>query len=306
MKSEERHELEQNELVNWSTRWADQAWRNRWSILGVIATIGLVFGGWTYYSRSLAARTAASWQEFLAATNPEQFQTLVDRYPGSPAVPYARLRMADLRFQEGKARLANNRGDAILKIDEASKLYSALRDDSSLPPDVREQAAMGAAAAIETKGNIADAIAAYKQVSTDFSGTVAALVAQARIKRLESPDAEKFYLQLAEYKPPATSTDLPAKDNFLDSLNIPEMPPGKTTKKEAKDAKSGGTPTLPEFEREKVAVPTPPKSTSTEKPAAPKSSDKAAKPAEKLAAPKAEKADQPPAKTDAPAGKKAG
>lgn len=297
MKSEERHELEQNELADWVTKAVERV-RPYWmhALVGSLLAAGALVG-WAYFTAAQRQATADAWEEYLAADSPELFEAIIKEYPDSPVVPYARLRIADYRFQEGKSKLVVDRSEALARLDEAIKLYQYISQDPQAPPDARERADLGVAMAAESKGALEEAKADYRRVADLYAGTPDAQFAQKRIDVLESPQAKQFYQQLSSYVPPTPSTDLPRRPG-LESPFSPDVPLPP-----AMGAPSEARPILPDFQREKVDAKTDssdqdkggskpaPKNDSPDKPAA-------EAPAKKEAA-GGEKSSNPPA----PAGK---
>lgn len=259
MKAEERHHLQQNELNDWLVRLTASVWPYRSHIAIALLLMVAAICWFAYSSHAQAESTSEAWAEFFKADTPELLETLIKNYPGTPAVAYARLRIADARFQEGKQKLTTNRFEALQKLDEAIRLYEYLANDPSSPTDVRERAEYSSALAAESKGALDEAKKEYARVAAQFSGTPDAILAEQREKAIEKPRARAFYAFLADWKPPAASTDLPSREN--PSLD-PSRPPTRVDEGKAAPASKPGMPLL-DLKREDVPVP--PKSATTEK-----------------------------------------
>lgn len=274
MKSEERHQLEQNELADWVIRLV--ALLRPYLIyifVAAIVLVGVLIGLSIQSNAHLQAQQDA-WREFFQAADSAQFEVLLSRYPKSAAAPYTRLRIGDLKFDEGKKILITNRTRALSLFDEAIKFYEELTQNSATPSDVRQQALFGIGLVQESKGALEEAKKAYESVVTEYAGSEFALRAQNRIQQLDTPSAKEFYAALSDYKPIGASTDLPPLD---DETPIPAPPP--VTRDAAPPAAS-----------DKEEIPAPPK----EEPEAPPK-EEAASPAKEPEEPaKDESAPTPP------------
>jgi tetratricopeptide (TPR) repeat protein len=213
MKSNERHELEQNALADWIEKTGQSLsryWKHILVALATVIVIALV-GRYLNVSAQLKARDA--WQEFFAASKPEHFELVAERYPGTAAASFARLRAADEMLQEARDNLVSDRSDALLKLDKVADLYEKLMVDTALPDQIRRQAAQGRAVALESQGALEKAKAAYQDVIERYTGDDVVLKgwAEARKRQIEQENARKFYAQLERYEPPKPSLELPEK-----------------------------------------------------------------------------------------------
>lgn len=231
MKSDERHHLERNALVEWletASAWLQLRWKY---IAGGLGT-GIVLIIVNHFWRTATEQaTHDAWTTYYAATKPELFESVVRQFPGSLAAKYARLRAADLLLLEAKQDLISDRTDALLKLDKIVGEYDALITDQLLPEAIRRQAAEGKAVALESQGLLEKAKAAYLEIANLYSGENAALKswAEARAKQMESREAHQFYAMLEKYEPPTPSVDLPqSKNNAAPALPpLDDLPPPK-------------------------------------------------------------------------------
>ncbi|MFO0948043.1 MAG: hypothetical protein U1D30_19325 [Planctomycetota bacterium] len=291
MKSEERHQLEQNELADWVLRLVGIVRPYLlYMFVAAVVVVGVLIG-LSIQSNAKQQTQQDAWREFFTAQDAAQFEVLLSRYPDSLAAPYTRLRIADLKFDEGKKSLITNRAKALSLFDESIKFYEELTKNSSTPSDVKQQAQFGVGLALESKGALEEAKKAYEVVVTEFSGSEYALRAQNRIKQIETPSAKEFYAALADYKPIGANTDLPP----LEDNNAIPVPPPTTP---------GAAPTTPE----PTATPMPPKEEpATSKEAAPPvkeepAASKEAPPSKDEPAPKEEPAPKAEATPESPKG----
>ena len=227
MKSEERHQLEKNDLAEWVLQTYESLRPNWPYILGGIVVFAAALWFVNHRRSSQELQLRAAWNDYFTAEsgrNVEALRSLVDRYPDSPVAPLAQKRVADFRFADGKKMLLTDRGEAMRLLDDAANIYQELLADVSISLMLRRQAELGLALTQETTGALTKARETYKKISQSFPGTDEATRAEERLKHIESPEAEKFYDQLAAFKPPQPTTDLPQPTGGL-----PPMPPAPTS-----------------------------------------------------------------------------
>ena len=333
MKSEERHQLEKNDLAEWVVQTYER-WQPHWPYLvGGIVLVAAALWFVNHRQASQAQQLHAAWNAYFDAEgtrNVEALRSLVDLYPDSSVAPLAQKRVADFRFADGKKLLLTDRGEALRLLDDAANIYQELSASPAASDIVRRQAQLGLALAQETTGALAKAKETYESVSQSFPGTEEAARAEQRLKKIELPEAAEFYDQLAAFKAPEPTTDLPKPKGGLPELPAPKAqksmpdaplislpgledvptPPPPPAKPAATKAKASPKADPAESTTKKPAASKPTKA-AAEKPAVSKPSKAAAekppasKPAkttpEKPASSKPAKSAEPKAKPAAPA-----
>lgn len=258
MKSEQRHQLEQNDLADWvqsTTGWLRPYVPYLVGSVVVVVAVALIY---QYRSGAAEQLQREAWTEFFDANDPAQLEVLVRRYPDSVVVPYAQLRLADFRFEKGKALLTQDHDKALIELDGAIDLYEELAGTNH--PDVSRPAALGKALALETRGSRRKAVEALRGIASQYAGTSAALIAQKRVEQLETDTARDFYQQLMDYRPPAPpSLDLPPRmpdvapqPGSADSIIPPkpsaaqDSPPAPTPEPPSKESSPPSPPSQPD------------------------------------------------------------
>src|SRR5688572_25370724 len=101
MKSEERHQLAQNDLQVGINRWLEKVepYSNHLLIGIVVATLLAVVA--IYVVRSSSATTEAGWAEMADARTADGFLEIADKHPGTAAADWARLQAARLSYSNG-------------------------------------------------------------------------------------------------------------------------------------------------------------------------------------------------------------
>lgn len=226
MKTERRHELENNELAEWLTVTIERVRPySRALLAGVIAVAVLIFGMGFVRQRRATQRTEA-WNAFFTAVNTMQTEPLnevVTQYAGSEVGLWAELRLADLQLAEGTDLLFTNRPAALDELRSAEEHYTSVRDQAD-NPEVRERALMGLARSLEALNRLDDAQAAYRQVTEDYPEGLFAPTAQQRLADLERQGTKEFYDWFATQDPrPASETSLGPGGNQPD-FNFESLP----------------------------------------------------------------------------------
>jgi tetratricopeptide (TPR) repeat protein len=254
MDSQHRHELQQNELG----KLANQAlpFLERYGMHLVVALAAAVVGGigaaWWYGQAS--ASTAESWTQLESALfqqNPsaDDFASVADKHPRSPAAAWAKLKEADDYFRSGMQAVYSDKEAALADLKKAQESYQKLEAGGAdrIPDDVRERALFGLGRCLEalSDGNTAAAIDVYRRLIDQFPDTMFKGIALDRIKALESEDAKDFYAWFHQQSPkPRDVQPLPFKKpetKPLDDSPAPDATSGDVPVKDA-DAPASESP----------------------------------------------------------------
>lgn len=237
MKSERRHELEQNSLAQWLASFLPivRPYFNAILAAALIAAVGfIVYGWWSSYA---LARSSKAWDAYFNvftsdASNPSDFEKVAEEYPRSDVAQWALLTAADVRLHNGTGLVFTNKLMAKQELGKAVDGYLSILGESS-NPIIRERATFGLARARETQGDLAEARKSYEDLLKQWPQGAYASVAKERLDDLERQSTKEFYDKLAKAAPapaaaPASVTPGPA----FDETNVPKEPGA------AKDAKA--------------------------------------------------------------------
>ncbi len=240
MKSERRHELQENELADWLDSTIEKVTPHLKTIGGVILLLAVCFGAYVIWTNRAAADQSAAWDSFYAAAGSEnaseEMLRLADAQPAAPAGLWARIYVADGALAEGVQNLFTDRAVAKTKLKEAVTAYGQVAENATgkYEPLV-ERALYGQAKAYEAlgeKSDVDEAVKLYKRIKEEFPGTVLAGDADARITILESPAAKGFYDWFAKATPAPRTTPgaggIPGIGPAFNDANVPQ-PPADTT-----------------------------------------------------------------------------
>jgi tetratricopeptide (TPR) repeat protein len=224
MKTERRHELQENELANWLGDKLDVLRPYSKAILGVLvlAVVALLL---VNFVRGRNERMSeAGWSAYFEAMtgrSPEAFEEVADTYPGTAAAGWAMQRAADLHLDEALQQLFQDREAAAQEIEDARELLQKILDTTD-DPLLQQRATFGLAKCLEAQGDFEEAKAKYEQVVSRWPNTTFAQLAQQRIEQIQQPATRQWYSWFAEQKPARSPLTDPGL--FDDLPDLPEGP----------------------------------------------------------------------------------
>ncbi len=329
MKSERRHDLQHNELLDWLNKtFAFVGPHANTILIGLIVILGVVAGMkiWSYRSGQTSEK---AWNSLYAAMGSEGLAGLdkvSDDYSNNEVGDWARLISADLRFAAGCEQLFTNKIEAGQELQKAMENYVTVLEMSNQSA-VKERATFGLARTYEamagtrqSQGELAKAGEKYQEVVDKWPEGVYAKSAQRRLKDLSRESTKKFYDKFAAYDPKPSFDpgvgDLPfdpsslspgsAPRDFTELLDSPGLGGGGAAKDESMEAKDQpeGEKTAPEKASDTPELQPPPKQPEKAADPAPAEMPELSPPAAKapeLSPPAAEKPESPPPAAKAPA-----
>ena len=220
MKSERRHELEQNELAIWLAETAETI-KPYTNIILAVALVGvLCIAIYAWFSRQSRAEAAKASASLVSASvfDLDKLQETVDKYPKTSAGQLAAVTLADYYLAVGCAAVLDDRAMANQNLGKAIDLYKQALEHA-LDPLLRERATLGLARAYETRGDLEQAAGLYEQVLQQWPKGAYSTVAANRLRDIQRRSTREFYDRLASYEPkgrfiegPGLPTDKPTFD----------------------------------------------------------------------------------------------
>ncbi len=204
MKSERRHELQNNELAAIYDQYADQI--KLGSKIGAVAVGVLVIGiaVWAYSSNSEQTKLAQGWEaldEALSGTtaDTEALTEMADEYQGSPAGHWARKTAADRTLATGIQELRMNREDATKKINDAIEIYKDVENQGGTM--LQQQVFLGLGKAYESLSDVDQAKTYYQKTIAKDSASALGKYAEERMAFLSNENNVAFLDWFAKQKP---------------------------------------------------------------------------------------------------------
>jgi tetratricopeptide (TPR) repeat protein len=238
MKSERRHELQQNDLAIALDR-LNRSIEPYSKIIALVVAVVIVGGIAVafYNSQQSGLRSDATLQLLQAsgAQDPEEMKRVSEMYPNTAASAWASFYEGDLYLSQGVQSLYNDRKDAEPLLTDADAAYRYAIANSN-DPLLRSRAHFGIARAAESLGKLDEAIAAYEEVVTASESEAMVKKAQERIEALSKPQTKEFLAWFSEqnFAPadPSLPPALPSSSMLPDlpDLDLPDLSPAAEDK----------------------------------------------------------------------------
>jgi len=280
MKSERRHELQQNELADWLGEKIEALKPHATQIaLGAVLLAVVIFGLAWYLGGddSLAAR---NWERYFAAVNQprdreQALQKVVTTSPGSPAALWAQMAIGDQSAAEGARAMFSDRPEAQKLLTRAEVAYKAA-EAGAKDPQLKGRAQYGLGRVYEALCKPEEAAKRYEAAAASLKDSALGEAAAADAKRMKDQEQVALLAWFADQTPkrpapiPGLGGGIPGLPNDLPSrpdISVPSFggPTGLNL-----DNIGTGVPTTPapEFPAPGTSLPPPPAPDATP-PAAP-------------------------------------
>ena len=235
MKTERRHELQNNELAAWLTVWIEKIQPYLKTVLGVlILGLVIILGIFIVQNREQQA-TAQAWSTYFNAygngndtrsRNPEEFKDVSETYPQTPPGMWAMQSAGDLDLTSGAIQLFRDRDAGRDELQNAVESYEKIATTTN-DPMLKPRAIFGWGQALEALGEIEAARKKYEQVVTgaeeggEFEGSVVAELASQRVSALDQPATQAWYGWFAEQKPIQSPL---SNQGLFENMSLPDDP----------------------------------------------------------------------------------
>lgn len=240
MKSEERHNLQKNELSKIAGKATAFYDGHQNTILWGFVVVLLGLAAWIYLTRSAQVSAASAWTSVQTAGSPADYLDVATQFPKSRAGVVSKLQAALAWLNMGVKDAFNNREQANIYLKDAKSAFDELVGQANLEKSVREQALYGLAQTLESisSGDTEAAVKAYQQLLAEFPETIFKEKAESRIKDLKRPETQDFlaWYQKQNPKPPepekpkdgqapGAKVGAPKPDGEVGGLGLPAPPP---------------------------------------------------------------------------------
>jgi hypothetical protein len=237
MKTQRRHELQQNELADWLSKTIEGMKPYQNLVLAGMVLVLVLILGYAWYSHAAAAETTAAWDELnrglTGRPTQESFDsltTVIDKYRTSSAFPVAAVLSGDYFLQSGCDGVFVDKSQANPILTRAIERYELDRQGQG-PSPFSERAAFGLARAHEAKACLEDlekAARYYKEVIEKWPHGAYAAMAKHRLEDLDRPEIKRMYDDFRKWEPkPAPVAREPGSDRPPFDMNaLPKDRPG--------------------------------------------------------------------------------
>lgn len=295
MKSEERQQLETNQLGQVVQAAGQRFEENVTKIVAVVCAVLLLAAGITWWSRQTNTSTQAAWTLLENASTVDELGHIREKYAGTIAGRWAQLLESEQYLKTGLDQMFTNRELGTSDLKKAISGFEGLKTTKS-ELAMHERALWGLALALEatSDGDTTKASEAYQKLLNDVPETTYKPIAQQRITALKTGGVKEFYAWFSKQnpKPAEVRPNDGALKGELDSL-LPSpssefnLKPNAPKGDEGKDDKPKAEETKPALEGDKTDAKPEAAAPKEEAKAEEKKADD--KPAEKAEEPKAEK-----------------
>ena len=228
MKSERRHELQENVLANWLGEYVEAMRPHAGAIvIGCGVLLASLVAYFALYG-GFGGNSAAGWDKYLvnyADTNPaEEMKTLMDEEKGSAPGLWAKLAYANFQINDAPYKLVNDRKAAESSLEESRKAFEEI-EQAARASELKVQAQYGLARVYENQNKLTQAREYYQKVAdAEKDGPLGKAAAKA-VKRLaEGGPAATMIAWLQEQKPAKPTGGGPNTDLLQGFGRTPQLP----------------------------------------------------------------------------------
>lgn len=231
MRSERRHELEQNILADWMAESVKAVRPYANLILAVVLAALIVTVAAVLWIQNSRMETARSWEDFYTAASSgsqAELSNVIEQYPGKDAAWWAAVVAGDQHLAEGCELLFANKADANEELTKAIDRYRGVLQQNKIP-SLRERATFGLARAWEARGDLEKAQKNYKTVVSQWPESPYAEIAQLRLTDLNRPATKQFYDRFAKFDPAPSFSEEPGTPGQRPEFDAESLapPPGE-------------------------------------------------------------------------------
>lgn len=227
MKSEERHELQKNELAKVAGQATAFYDRYQNQILWGIVVVLLALAAWIYIARSSQVAAQSAWASVQQSGRPEDYRDVAIQFPNTNAASISKLQAGLAWLNMGVHSAFNNREQANLYLKDAREQFEQLVEQPGLDKSIREQAMYGLAQTLESisGADTEAAVKAYEQLLKEFPDSIYQETIEERITELKSPVTQDFLAWYQKQNPKPPEQDKP-QDGQAPGANISAPKPG--------------------------------------------------------------------------------
>ncbi len=229
MKSQRRHELEQNELALWLGEVIQKIKPYQNLLLGLLVAVLLGMVAYALWNRQTGSRSAAAWAalfEAMESNDVFQYDHIIEQYPGTTAAEVAAALAGDYHLTAGCRLLFENKATANQELRSASEYYLQVLESSD-ESSLRERATFGLARALEAQArDLDEALARYREVVENWPDGAFAVAAQRRIEDLQRPETKAMYDRFAKFDPAPAFSDEPGVPGQRPPFDLDSLPEG--------------------------------------------------------------------------------
>ncbi len=219
MNSEERHRLKTNELGQTVQAVGHRLEEHATTIVVAVCGILVVAAAVIWWSRQSNSSAAEAWTKLESAENVNDFGEVSEKFKGTLAGHWAKLRESELNLQTGLSAMFTDRDVALADLKKAKEGFEQLTAHKPADPAIQERALWGLALTLEatSDSDTSKASEVYQRLLNEIPDTFYKPIAEQRIAALKTGGAKEFYAWFSKQNPKPTESrpkDGSEKDPF--------------------------------------------------------------------------------------------
>ena len=249
MKSERRHELQQNDLAKHVEQWIVRARPYGTYLVGVPLALVVIGIAWTIYQGGASRQAAEASTEYqnayvsaqqalrrgtLSVEIVEELKGIATNHQNTPAAILAQFSLANMQRRSGTEQAARNPQDSNDLLQQATELYGNVLSsidevagiDAARRAEIKVAATYFRGLAFEAHRDLDRARTDYGGVSEMAPDSALAKQAEIRLADLKQQDVVDFYAWLDGYTPTSSAASQGLDD--LDESRLDEDLPGES------------------------------------------------------------------------------
>ncbi|MDG2224295.1 MAG: tetratricopeptide repeat protein, partial [Rubripirellula sp.] len=260
MKTERRHELQQNDLAVYLNKIDKSIEPHKRSIVFAVAALFLALIAYGLYSSQQTGNRSSATLELMNGAGKRDAEALAgvnEDYPNTIAGQWAKLYQGQQYLSDGMQSLYQDREEAKGLFADAQSAFNKVLETGKDRLLV-SRANLGIAQANEALGNLKDAITAYEAVAKAKESEAMIALANSRIETLKNPETEKFMAWFSDqdFSPadPSLPPTLPSGTSIpgIPDLDLPNLQSAMEGAAEERELEGGIG--LPEVSDEDLAA----------------------------------------------------
>jgi tetratricopeptide (TPR) repeat protein len=210
MKTQHRHELQQNQLADWLESSIEKLKPYASALVGVLVAVAIIIGVYMYVGAVERRNVTAAADQFISAIDgggsSKELEAIVEDFHGTQAATLAQLKLADMQLRNGTNLLYSNKPLARESLANAARLFAAV-DQSTHDPMLRAWSLFGAGRAHESLGDLDKARTDYQNLVKDYPDSGLVESARIHLSQLSQPATKEFYDWFAKQDPRPPAAD---------------------------------------------------------------------------------------------------
>jgi tetratricopeptide (TPR) repeat protein len=207
MKTERRHELQNNDLLEWAGKYVKDVEPHAKTIVGIAIIVAVGLLAMMFMRQRGKASAERSWTGYFAAVGQSDLEGLHEvakKYPGTAAGAWAMQSAADINLATGTVNMYTDRAEALERLKSAQNDYQQAQERAKSDL-LKQRSMMGLAQTHEALNEFEHAEGIYDEVINSWPDTAIAKLAGDRLSVLRNPETKQFYdwFMAQDIQPPA-------------------------------------------------------------------------------------------------------